>query len=77
MIFELPLYHPQSNSLPSFKEDAWNEAAELQFVLEEENRGNDAMLEQRISRLHFPRRQGLRARHVPGAIYMPAIILQW
>jgi hypothetical protein len=55
---------------------SWNEAAEIQFVIEHEQI-SEKHIRRHGKRLHFPRRQERRARHIPGPLYMPAILLTW
>jgi hypothetical protein len=55
---------------------SWNEEAEIQFVIEHE-KISDINCSRHGTPLHFPRRQERRARHIPGPLYMLAILLTW
>ena len=73
LALELPLYHQHG----TMDESGWNEQAEIDFVLQEEEDARMMNQRQHRHRLHLPSRERFRARHVPGALYMPALLYGW
>jgi hypothetical protein len=71
---DLLLNDKETNSGTRF---TWDEQAEIRFVLEHANDIEGNYNQRRRMRLHLPTRQRLRARHVPGLLYLPAIFLDW
>ena len=55
----------------------WDEQAEIQFVMENEDKECHRCSRRNLKNLHIPRRAELRARHIPGPWYIPAILLTW
>jgi hypothetical protein len=51
----------------------WNEEDEIRFV-EHEDRDLHSHSQHRF---HVPNRQQQKARHVPGPVYFPALIVVW
>jgi hypothetical protein len=54
----------------------WDEAAEIAFVEEEEINPNCHHCSS-AGHFHVPSRQELKARHMPGPLYFPVLILTW
>ena len=55
----------------------WNEQAEIQYVIDHEDIEELSTRPRKRRRIHVPRKNERRARHIPGPLYMPAIFLVW
>jgi hypothetical protein len=77
---ELRLYHRKQPE-PASEAYSWNEEAEILFVLEEEKKHEGIYVHNvspvRRMHLRLPSKQVRRARHIPGPMHIPAIIIEW